>query len=575
MKRINLIITILFLLFVSCSNEDNTLIDSVPDIVEEIENEFASKEVNIYIAKAPIKGNTKIKALWEEITSPEEDSWFIFVDEHPFANWSHPCKYFFISTETGEKKVFEMQTPPDIIDEMTATKKVSIDENGKLFDFSNIPPLPETRSTDISNKWAVIINGGGNASSNYIRYWNDCAAIYSTLIKRYGYKKSNIELLIADGNDPAPDRRLNNGTYDSSPLDLDGDGVVDLQYAATSNNIANTFNKLANQLTPNDELFIFVTDHGTRIGNSSVIVLWGGSYLDESTLSSYLSRINTKNINIVMGQCNSGGFINLAANNRIIATACKDTELSYARTDLLYDEFLYHWISAANGKTPNGQYIHADYNNDGKVSMEEAFIYAQTADIKNETPQYSSTPVSLGKQLSFSKILSPAYLNRGSKFQFKLDGGQSATWSIEKFPGTLLTIDTATGLFTNHYPTFTGSGLIKAVSGGKTYYKYIDIAGEFLTGHIENYNGSNNYPLPVMGYGMGLRSTDYFTIQLTDPQNIHSSSPSWRFVTNNGSLRMQGSSNRTTIRVDPGGRGSIAVEVPTKNGTIEQLYYIN
>ena len=45
--------------------------------------------------------------------------------------------------------------------------------------------------------------------------------------KNYGYSKQNIYVLMADGTNPNIDRHMNDGTYESSPLDLDGDGLAD------------------------------------------------------------------------------------------------------------------------------------------------------------------------------------------------------------------------------------------------------------------------------------------------------------------------------------------------------------
>ena len=75
-----------------------------------------------------------------------------------------------------------------------------------------------------------------------------CSAIYSTLINVYGYPKDHIYVLISDGTNPEHDRHHYDGHYDSSPLDLDGDGSNDIQYAATCANITQVFNTLRNRL---------------------------------------------------------------------------------------------------------------------------------------------------------------------------------------------------------------------------------------------------------------------------------------------------------------------------------------
>ena len=102
-----------------------------------------------------------------------------------------------------------------------------------------------------------------------------------------------------------------------------------------------------------------------------------------------------------MEQCYSGGFVpHLAKQGRTIATACSATELSWSGPTIYYNEFVYHWIAAVAGHTPSGSIVNADYNNDGYISMKEAFDYAKSKDKANETPQYSSIKARLGDYLT-------------------------------------------------------------------------------------------------------------------------------------------------------------------------------
>lgn len=117
--------------------------------------------------------------------------------------------------------------------------------------------------------------------------------------------------------------------------------------------------------------------------------------------------MNAKNINVVMGQCYSGGFINyLQGNNRIIATASREHELSYACSDLLYDEFLYHWMSAALEKDIRTlTTVDSDDDRDDHISAYDCFKYARKKDTKKEYPQYSSTPEYFGEKLSLTGMI--------------------------------------------------------------------------------------------------------------------------------------------------------------------------
>ena len=98
---------------------------------------------------------------------------------------------------------------------------------------------------------------------------------------------------------------------------------------------------------------------------------------------------SAKTINVVMEQCYSGGYTTvLCGENRVLSTACAYNEQSYAMDNKVYDEFCYHWVSAVSGQDPYGNNVNADYNGDGYISMDEAFLYAKTADMKSEHPQY-------------------------------------------------------------------------------------------------------------------------------------------------------------------------------------------
>lgn len=118
------------------------------------------------------------------------------------------------------------------------------------------------------------------------------------------------------------------------------------------------------------------------------------------------------NVNVVLGQCHSGGFNDdLTKVGCVVASACTGEESSNSTVDMYYDEFVYHWTSAVNGADHCGNPVNADTNSDGYVSMEEAFEYAKNNDVyafedspDRETPQYTSTPLSIGEDLSFIRI---------------------------------------------------------------------------------------------------------------------------------------------------------------------------
>ena len=392
--------------------------------------------------------NTSIRSLVEPVMSPPYESWFFFVDDMPLANWEHPCRYIFVNVKTGDYELLSKRRPPlEEMEELISfcpsekqQKALSLKSAQQSSLLTNPLGLPSMHN------YAVIISGGINKYSNYIRYWNDCSDIYTTLIEEYKYPKDHIYVIMSDGSSPEADRKLLNGTYDSSPLDLDGDGQADIQYAATKTNISSIFTQLGNLLTSEDDLFVFTIDHGgqSNDGNDTYLYLWDGEYMTDSEFGTEINKVNAGHIAVCMGQCYSGGFVNsLKGSNRVIATACSSQEVSWACSDLLHDEFVYHWTSAVRGETPTGTGTNADADNDGKVTMYEAFCYARDNDAyynsttQHESPQYSSiipgvgTGMSLYRPFELSMVGNTVVKVTSTYCVKNLPAGASVVWNIE------------------------------------------------------------------------------------------------------------------------------------------------
>ncbi|MEA1874025.1 MAG: T9SS type A sorting domain-containing protein [Bacteroidota bacterium] len=390
-----------------------------------IENIISGEEGGDYIVYRYSKKikNTDTVFLWQEkINSPFEKSILFFVDDAPLANWTHSCRYIFMNlSNNNDYVIFNSKYPPKNLKYFTLLSDMNI-PSGYKYDFSNFlqDSIFKTKSkttidgedSDYGNKYAVIISGGVNKSYNKERYWNDCAAIYSTLKHIYGFEQDKIFVLISDGTNPADDRDLIEGGYDSSPLDLDGDGEDDITHSATKSNVINVFDMLSAFVTPNDFLFVYTIDHGSVHNNEySTLCLWNEEEINDWEFEELINDINAKKISIIMGQCYSGGFVdkfeNIGKDGRIIVSACKTDQQSRATHDFQYDEFVYHWTAAVLGEYPNGITVNADSNNDGFVSMSEAFEYAHDNDNwaypgpnHSEDPQYYSQPIYLGEQLN-------------------------------------------------------------------------------------------------------------------------------------------------------------------------------
>lgn len=366
----------------------------------------------LYQYSKTVSSSDTIKLWDKKINSPFKESVLFFIDDAPFANWTHPCRYVFVDKNSkGTYKVLSETSPPTIFEDYSLLSQINI-PTGYKYNFST---LKNNKNSEIGlksaispgdasygYKYAVIISGGYNKYNNHERYWNDCEAIYSTLRYVYGFEHHQIFVLMSDGWETGADRHLISGGYDDSPRDLDGDGTTDVTNKATKAAIISLFDMLGEWMLPNDYLYVFTTDHGSlESGNDVKICLWNETEMRDDEFATELNKINAGKISIVMEQCHSGGFVDdLSGNGRVIATACQASQSSYATTDLLYNEFVYHWTAAALGEYPDGTSVDADSNNDGFVTMLEAFEYARNNDTKSETPQYNSQPQSLGRELT-------------------------------------------------------------------------------------------------------------------------------------------------------------------------------
>ena len=348
-----------------------------------------------------------------------QTAWTIFVDAEPMKGWEHECYVLTVpktittsvNAAVPSSKVERKLPPSGNFAPLSVKNRYGTNANSK-------PTVVKVSQSNAAQEaahrtYAIILSGGVNKMSNYERYWNDCSFIYQTLVNKYGVPKENIFPIMSDGNNPAEDMRLTTGGFKSQPLDLDNDGVADIKLAATKANIQSTLNSLKTKLGEDDHLFFYVIDHGGSTDNQSksYICLWGGENLHDYQLASMLSPFTQKNVNVnvVLGQCFSGGFIDdLTKAGCVVATASTGSEYSWACGDIPYDEFVYQWTTAINGANHRGAKVYPDTDKNGRITMDEAFIYAKNHDRRSaEHPQYVSTPLSVGEDLAFN-YLAPA-----------------------------------------------------------------------------------------------------------------------------------------------------------------------
>lgn len=338
---------------------------------------------------------------------------FVFVDMEPSSSWEHECKYVYIAKDSVLIDVQDSIVPPSNLE----LKPLRIGDRSNRIESFQLPRIPQSNDEDAAMRtYAVILNGGMNVNGNYERYRNDCSFIYQTLCNTYNIPKSHIKVVYADGTNPAPDLRLSD-TWElvNSNLDLDNDSIPDIEYPATKTALQTVFDNLSTEITDEDILLVFVTDHGgkSKTNNEGYLYLWNNEKLYPGELAEYLEPINAQAINIVMGQCYSGSFIDeLSDKTRAITTAVSADEKSYEHPDMPFDSFLYYWTSAIAKQDPLGNPVNADFDNDGYISLSEAYKYAKDNNpyangenrMGHETPQFDVTAGVLKDDLAFDRI---------------------------------------------------------------------------------------------------------------------------------------------------------------------------
>lgn len=65
--------------------------------------------------------------------------------------------------------------------------------------------------------------------------------------------------------------------------------------------------------------------------------------------------------------------------------------MTYPNPGGQFGELSYNFFGAVTGMTPDGVVVDADINNDGKVSMYEAYIFCRDNERRNEQPQFGNS----------------------------------------------------------------------------------------------------------------------------------------------------------------------------------------
>ena len=364
---------------------------------------YSENDQHLYYIWGPVVKGESIQTTKESLFNVPCVGYVMYIDLYPMVNMFHPVQYVFLAQETKELIVFDAKSSPlnfhdyMLFDTPYSDFFYSVENRRAPIPKMTASPQSETRS---DSRWAVLLNGGYDSSNNHVRYWNDLSNIYITLNSVYEFPDENIIVLCSDGLNTAPDQ--SNG-QNSNP-DLDGDGDADIMYSCILSNINAVFAGLAANFTGTEKLFVFTTDHGSSVSGWNVVQnLWNHEVLTDAHFAELLAAIPASEIICTLEPCYSGGFLDdivVPPGPIVASSACRHDESSWAMADLIYDEYVFYWTAAVKGEDAYGNIVDADTNDDGFVTMDEAFIYAEAHDTRPESPQYGEYPEDTGSYLS-------------------------------------------------------------------------------------------------------------------------------------------------------------------------------
>lgn len=121
--------------FSACSsdNDEDSLIsqDHAWLIVKTFVLNNQLDKIDVYVSKNTIQPNKTIETYSTPDISPDYESWLFFIDDIPFGNWSHPCRYIYVNAVGGKYEVHQHSMPPMSMGEFTPLVQMPLELIGQ------------------------------------------------------------------------------------------------------------------------------------------------------------------------------------------------------------------------------------------------------------------------------------------------------------------------------------------------------------------------------------------------------------------------------------------------------------
>lgn len=282
---------------------------------------------------------------------------------------------------------------------------------------SEFPDMFKKSGKTASNIYAIVVVGGSEEG----RHLWDGAKTYQFLTRYMGVPKNHIKACSGGGD---------SGTFH----DFDGDGSRDVNYPSTIDGITKAFNAIGSITNANNEFIFFIVDHG---GNDNISLFKDG--IQSQKLAQLLkTKIPCNKVNVWLHACHSGSFIDDLKNHDrslTIITSTSGDQTAHGDENNgsdLFDPF-YGALSGQyriknNDNVVTAGNLEADYNNDGVVSYEEAFVFAKDND--DAAPPLSTK---LHPTAGYNDI--PRFWSSDTEYRFC----RHEDWGVLDVPNTITT----------------------------------------------------------------------------------------------------------------------------------------
>ena len=355
---------------------------------------------NLYIQRTVLKRGAALYSHRRKLPIRRE-SVMVFVDDHPTANWSHPCRFQFYDPKTSELHTEVLAEFPPFLEQGAPKtyepfhEPLPLDRIGRVWYVK--PKLRCPIRWRVGTRYAILFSGDSNN-----RHVNDLEFLYRTLIDIYGFSAANIYVLNYNGT-------LNYVGGPQPATSWPGDNTayrMPVGYSGTKANFNAVFDDLKKKLKAEDFLLIHMNNHGGYDGPGQAFLCCQGS--SDYYAADFGTKIGTlpafRTLMVMNEICHSGGFNTPIINNSpatytTVAAACEEPESSWAAPpNWEFDSFARDWIAAVAGHDPYGNALasNPDVNGSGRVSAREAFDYAVSVQNPDDSPVYSENVAAAG-----------------------------------------------------------------------------------------------------------------------------------------------------------------------------------